>query len=423
MLRSGTSVAMVLMLAAGAAAAADEGAEWRAGGSHFADRETLTDSWLGLGKTLEERGVTISLGLTQVYQVNLRGGMSVSRKTGRCAGSYDLEGEFDMEKLAGLSGGLLYALAEGSWTEGLDESSIGSVMGVNDDAGGNRSIDLTELWYQQNLLGDRLRIRAGKIDLTGGFECRGSAAAFDGSAYANDETTQFLNGGLVNNASIPFPDNGLGIATYFEPAEGFYLAAGAADAAADARETGFRTAFHGPSDFFYIFETGVVHHHPCPCGPMPGAYRVGLWYDPQPKERFANGRTKTDDVGFYVSLDQKVYKECADDDQGLGLFTRYGYADGDVNEIQCFWSAGAEYVGLVPGRDEDVAGMGFAIARLSADNSETVEDREAVMELYYSLRLTGWLAVTPSLQYVWNPGGVNGTGDACVLGLRLQAAF
>ena len=45
--------------------------------------------------------------------------------------------------------------------------------------------------------------RFGKLDITGGFECRGCPVAFDGSAFANDPSGQFLNGALANN-----PTNG-----------------------------------------------------------------------------------------------------------------------------------------------------------------------------------------------------------------------
>lgn len=71
-------------------------------------------------------------------------------------------------------------------------------------------MDITELWYEHALLDDTLRVRLGKMDITGGFECRGCPVSFDGSLYANDETGQFLNSALVNNPTIPFPDKGLG---------------------------------------------------------------------------------------------------------------------------------------------------------------------------------------------------------------------
>ena len=387
-------------------------------------RETLTDNWFGLGRELEELGVSIGLGATQVYQVNARGAASTHRRAGRCAGSYDLELNVDFEKLARLPGGSMYLLAEGSWSDGIDASSVGSLFGVNDDAGGDRAIDVTELWYEQALLDGKLRIRAGQIDLTGGFECRGLPSAFDGNAYANDETAQFLNGALVNNPTIPFPDNGLGVMAHLQPLEWWYLAAGVADAQADAREVGFRTTFHEEDYFFSIFETGVVPHLPSANGALPGAYRVGFWYDPQPKDCFDGRGVKRDDVGLYLSFDQAVFKENGDDEdsQGLGVFARYGANRGDVNEIRHFWSAGAQYQGLVPGRDDDVLGFGVSRGHLSSRAGFT-SSQETAMELYYNARITPWLNVSPSVQYIFSPGGDHDVNDAVVVGLGVKIAF
>ena len=388
------------------------------------ERETLTNNWFTLGEKLAEHGVSVNLGLTQIYQLNLRGGISTHRHSGRYTGSYDLELEFDTDKLFRLPGGSVYVHAEGSWSEGLDGSSVGSLFGINGDAGGDRSIDVAELWYEQAFLDGTLRFRLGKLDLAGGFECRGCPVAFDGGTYANDETSQFLNGALVNNPTIPFPDKGLGLIAYLQPLEWWYVAAGVADAQADARETGFNTAFHGRSDFFSIFETGIVPQMPSRNGKLPGAYRIGLWYDPRPKDRFDGRGVKRDDVGFYLSFDQMVLKENADeeDSQGLGLFARYGLADSAVNEIKSFWSVGAQYQGLIPGRDDDVLGCGVAQGRLSQGAGFTAS-HETAMELYYSARITPWLSVSPSVQYVFNPGGDHDVDDAVVVGVRLQMSF
>ena len=385
--------------------------------------ETLTNNWFGLGEKLAEKGISVGLGATQIYQQNLHGGMSTHRRAGRYTGSYDLEAEFDLEKLMNVKGGLIFLHAEGSWSDGLDASSIGSIFGVNGDAAGDRSMDLTELYYEQTLLGDKLTFRIGKLDVGGGFECRGCPVAFDGSAFANDETSQFLNAALVNNPTIPMPDNGLAAVVHTQPLEWWYVSAGVADAQADARETGFNTAFHGEDHFFSIFETGVAPRIQSVKGPLQGTYRAGFWYDPQPKDKH-NGGTKRDDMGFYLSLDQMVLKENADDDdpQGLGLFARYGWADKDVSEIECFWSAGAQYQGLIPTRDDDVLGFGVARGRFVEDAGFT-RDHETAMELYYNTVITPWLSISPSMQYVFSPGGDNTVDDAVVLGFRMQMSF
>jgi len=390
------------------------------------DRETLTGGWFGLARTLEDYGIALNIGLTQIYQINARGHLATHRRAGRHTGSYDLELNVDMEKLAGLKGGQVYALAEGGWSGGIDDSSVGSFFGANADAFGDYAIALTQLYYEQALLNDRVRFRIGKIDLTGGFECRGCVASFDGNAFANDETFQFLNGALVNNPTIPFPDYGLGAVLYVEPVDGFYLSAGGADAQADFRETGFNTTFHREDQFFSIYEAGATPRLPSANGWLQGAYRVGFWLDGVPRARFKDGRTRSDDAGFYLSFDQMLYreKEGADVDdlsaQGLGAFARYGLTDGDVNEVRTFWSAGLQYRGPLPGRDEDILAFGAAQGCLSKEAAFRAS-HETAMEVYYSIRVTGWLRISPSAQYVFNAGGDG--SDAVVVGMRAQMAF
>ncbi|KPK84983.1 MAG: hypothetical protein AMJ81_04450 [Phycisphaerae bacterium SM23_33] len=128
------------------------------------ERQTLTDDWLGFGKHLASAGVKIQLDLTQVYQVNLRGGISTHRHSGRYAGSYDLGLALDLEKLLNVAGAAIFAKAKGSWSDGLDASCVGSAVGdVNDDASGDYSIYLARLYYQQSLLEGRPGSNAGTV--------------------------------------------------------------------------------------------------------------------------------------------------------------------------------------------------------------------------------------------------------------------
>jgi porin len=323
-----------------------------------------------------------------------------------------------------LHGGRLYAHARGGWSDGLSDSSIGDLFGVNAVTVGDRPIDLWQLYYEQSFFNDRFFVRAGKIDLTGGFECADWPGSFDGNAYANCETHQFLNGALVNNPTIPFPDPGLSVAVHLEPIDGIYFSAAIADADADVRETGFNTAFHGEDNAFVIFEFGWMPKFHSDNGELPGGYRAGCWYDPQAKEKFDGSGNKRDDVGFYLSFDQMIYKETADKDdtQGAGLFARYGYSHGDVNEIRCFWSIGGQYQGLIPTRNNDVLGFGVAQGRVSPEAGFT-KSHETAYELYYSIEVAPWLILTPSAQYIQNPGGDAAVDDAFVAGFRAHITF
>ncbi len=380
---------------------------------------------------LSEQGIEVGLSATQIYQQNVRGGMSTHRRAGRYSGSYDVELQVDLDKLLGIEGGRLYMLTEGKWSEsqGIDGPAVGSVFGVNGDGAARRSIDVTELWYEQIFPGRTLTVRFGKMDLTGGFEHHNCPVSFDCSTYAGDENTQFLNGALINNPTIPFPDYGLGIAVHYEPDNFWYISGAIVDAQADVRETGFRTTFTGEDYFFYVVETGVTPVLGSENGALPGAYRVGLWYDPQPKantDLADAGKSYRDDTGFYVTCDQMLAKENADaeDTQGLGVFFRYGYANSEKNDVTGFFSTGFQYQGLIDGRDDDVLGFGFAHGAFSNKASTTyTDDYEAAFELYYSAEIAPWFVVSPSIQYVKNPGGDRSVDDAVVLGVRVLMTF
>ncbi len=390
-------------------------------------RDTLTEGFWGLNDQLAEEGMELALGVTQVYQQNVHGGTSTHRRAGRYGGAYDLELTTDLEQLLGIEGASFYMHAGGSWSKSgeIDTTSVGSTFGVNGAGAARRDLDLVEAWYEQ-AFDNGLILRAGKLDIGGGFECRGCPASFDGSLYANDETGQFLNGALVNNPTIPFPDQGIGAIAYYNPIEWWYASAGLVDAQADNRETGFNTAFSEEDYFFYIFETGIAPQMESDNGPLQGVYRVGMWIDGQDKARFSNGKNYRDDMGFYTSCDQLVVKENGDpeDIQGLGVFGRYGWARSDLNALNHFFSVGMQYQGLIDGCDDDVLGVGYAHGTFTDYASEGfTEDNESVLEVYYSMAVSPWLSISPSVQFVSSPGGDKTVSDATVLGLRAQMTF
>jgi len=391
--------------------------------------DRLSGDWGGKRTWLEEQGVEVSLSLTAIYQQNVHGGVR-TRNAHRISGSYDLELTFDLDKLRGMHGGKVYIYGQGSWDDGISgRGYVGDLFGVNGDAGGDRAIDVLEFWYEQSFLDDKLRFQVGKINLTNEFLT---------NAYANDETAQFLNYALVVPPQVPIPGSAyghIGAQAVFSPTDWLDLAAGVADAQADYRETGLNTAFHGEDYFLGIFELGLKPKLSTARGDLPGNYRFGVWYDPQPKPEFFDdsGPTarripiKRDDVGFYASFDQLVFRESPKDgdDQGLGLFFKYGFAHAEVNELEHFWSAGAQYKGLIPTRDEDVIGFGVAqgiVSRFVKRLGETPR-RETALELYYNIQVAPWLNISPDFQFILDPGGRGDGKDAFVAGLRVQASF
>ena len=87
------------------------------------------------------------------------------------------------------------------------DKKLGSLSRVNADAEtlGDQDEKLTvrEGWLWLQFFNNRLDTFIGKLDLTN---------YFDRNAFANDETTQFLNAALVNNAMLKQPLNRAGVA-------------------------------------------------------------------------------------------------------------------------------------------------------------------------------------------------------------------
>ncbi len=388
------------------------------------NNERLTGDWGGARPWLEDRGIDFGLSMTSIYQHNARGGLQ-THNGHRITGSVDYELTFDLGTMGLGRGGVVYVLAESSWNASIGGDRVGNLFDVNGDAAGDTSAVVSELWFEQTFWEGKARFRLGKIDIT---------TDVDANAYANDETSQFLNPVLINTGNIPAPDRGLGAQLIVQPLDWMYAGLLAADAQADGRETGLNTAFHDQDYFFAGLEVGFLPIWEVPWGKLPGGYRFGLWYDPQPKEVFFDdlgGRRltvplKRDDLGFFFNMDQMLWKEDPGDQadaQGLGMFFRYGFAHEEANAIEHFWSIGAQYQGLVPTRDDDVLGFGFAQGILSDELTQVAGgDRESIYELYYNARILPWLSVTPDFQYIVNPGAAGGR-DAFVAGIRLQMSF
>ena len=76
------------------------------------------------------------------------------------------------------------------------------------------------------------------------------------------------------------------------------------------------------------------------------------------------------------------------------------------------------------GRDRDVLGFGFAQGAFSDKANQTyAQDYESVAEVYYNTYINDSISITPSLQYVSNPGGASGVSDAVVFAIRTQITF
>jgi porin len=308
---------------------------------------------------------------------------------------------------------------QSNWGDGINDR-VGSLADVNDDADGDLGLHVAQLWYRHRLLDRRLALAVGFLDFQ---------TIVDRNAFANSEDKQFWNQALDNNPLIPL---GIGLGAWLEiqPTNWWTVNLGAVDAQSVLYKPGFSTAFHDEDWFLAYAESTLKTQITSDHGPLAGNYRTGVVYDPRPRDEFREGdrpvQTEGDNHGWYISADQKVFRENDKDDQGLGVFGRFGYRTPETYKINRFWSAGLSYTGLIPTRDADVLGFGFALQRPSGVYRSRVDselDNETAYELYYAIQLNQWLVVTPDVQYVENPGGADDVKPAVVAGVRVRASF
>jgi porin len=401
----------------------------RRNGYDFWTADKLTGDWGGFRTALEERGFSMELSYQSQYQQNYSGGLE-TRNACRLTGTYDGRVELDFKKLGLYDADLdyesgFYFQFKGSYGESIQDK-VGSLFDPNaDPADKDQPIFVDKWWLWQEFFGGKLELRLGVLQTV--------KDLFDVSRYANHEDRDFLNQASYRNTTVPHR-TGMGAFARVKPIDWWYLQAAAIDAQAREFRTRFDTAFHDEAWYLGFWETGLTPEWKTAKGPMPGRYRIGFWYDPRPRPVFERVEEDQEpdrrggDVGLYLGLDQMVWKEKTDpdDEQGLGVFTRYGTRRGDINQVNCYWQVGASYKGLLPGRDSDVFGFACSQGILSKQYREIIDqraDRETVYEWYYAFELTPAIIIGPDLQIITNPGGTHDGRDAIVGGVRIRIIF
>jgi porin len=405
------TIAWVLQYAAHARA--EDTTARRELGRHLFESPELIGDPRGARSQLERLGIVVQLFYSQTLSGKPSGGGADREGVFGHSGGYDFFSRIDLAELVGWRGADFLVHAKGMYDNNLNED-VGALSDPIDDADFDEPIYVDELWLRQSFLDDRLRFRLGFLE---------QQTIFDRNAFANSEDRQFLSAFLDNNGLVPLP-NGLGVTAIAVPVPWLEIALGAADADNRPRRMGFDTAFDGIDSITGYVELKLAS--PWSERGFPGHTRLGGFIDGRRKTDFRTGRKDRGHLGAYLSFDQQVWHEAGAPTQGLGLLARAGYADRHVNSLAWFWSVGAQYVGLVPGRGRDVVGLACYQAigsNVYRDEVDRGFDQETGIELYYRIAPLPSVAVTPDFQYIFDPGATGRVGDTFVGSIRLRVAF
>ncbi len=372
--------------------------------------QRLTDDWGGLRPWLDDHGVSFQASLTLDSSTVLTGGVDHGSAF---RGLLNANVTVDTDKLARWKGGTFFTnfQQQSGDNGGVDAGDIQGVSNI--DADGRTQI--SEVWFEQKLWDDRLRIKVGKVDANGDF------------AHTPD-ADEFINGSFGGTPAIlgfpTYPDPAMSANVFVKPIEHLDLGFGVYDGSTQAGHT---TGDDGPAGFvggashlFYVGEAGWSYSVK---GALDGRLSAGAWHHTAEFPRFDGG---TDDgaTGQYAMLDQKLWRENPDkpdDPQGIAVFARYAHASGVVSAIEHQVDTGLAWTGLIPHRDDDVLGLGLTWAGIS-DHAGLAVNNETVYELFYRLRLTTWFSVKPDMQYI-HDGAAGAKSDTVVGTIRVVIDF
>lgn len=365
-------------------------------------------------------GLKIGGGVTLTGQMPSRG-----RAANQRAGAA-ISADLALESSAGDNGRVVLVLdfQRGTTAQGMPSfftAPNGNTTGPNADieSFNDDNAHLTQAYYDHEF-SKTLTASVGQLDITG---------YFDANEFANNERTQFLANLFVNNPAVEFGGTSdfyaPGLRLTYAPAEFIDLTAGAFDGDGD-----WVNELDSP---FLMIEADVKAK---PFG-MDGNYRLYYWRLsgrsaanlPNTADPSDASLEKAANEGVGISLDQRLSRD-------IGVWLRIGKQRHRVARLVRHVSVGLHLSGVLVGRPEDSAGIGYGVTSmgrtyreyLKASNPRFDAGNEHYFELYYNIAIgnatgnTG-LHVAPDVQYVMNPGGDTTASKEVIYGIRLQAFF
>jgi len=317
-------------------------------------------------------GIKANFGLTGIFQNTFNAPDNETEGT--------LSSDIELEKT--FNSGKIFLHIESGSGKGLDEKTGYFFSPVNYDAIGENIILLDPTGY------------------------------LDQNNFANDETTQFLNGIFRNSQTIEFPENSPGIHFLFSPSDKFEIECGVIDAEGEWNDLSeFDDIFRS---IFYFLQTEIKTN----LSGKEGNYRIYGWINTADHTEWLNpAKTDKKNYGFGISIDQNL-------NENLGLFFRIGWQDKSVSPNDVNWSVGLNISGKKWRRENDNLGVAFGQNLFSDDYKKAGNSgkTESIGEIYYNFYVNQYISISPDIQIIDNAGGED-RSTLTVAGLRMQIDF
>lgn len=374
------------------------------------ERERLTGDWGGMRADLEASGITPFLYYDAIVGANVSGGIKDDQEfTGQVYAGVD----FDFEKLFGWDATTMKLSMVNRHGDSVSRN-VGGVydpMTIYGGPDGQKTI-----LYQiaiDTYLTDQLSLKFGRDS--------------QDSDFANDDLYRYslstsINGPirammLSQPQIVSFPLALWHARLKYEHNEEHTFKFGVYQNSQDIWENIPGT------DFGIDGDEGVTFMAQYDWTPMindrPAQLYVGIAHAEVDFTEFSGGDTNSSSR-IYAHFDFQPMEDLT-----LFAFGAYTSQD-DVAMMPLQISAGANYKGLLPGREDDRTVAFITYGQLSDDFGDSIGadlDYEMVYEVGHRIQLTPAIYVQPAVQYIQNPGATGDIDDAIVVGAWIGASF
>lgn len=339
--------------------------------------------WNGFARNPMQKGIDLGLAYTCLYQ-RATSGITHNEAGGGDLDFFGLWTIFDENQdnplFVGFSTEFCHKFT--SIPPGFLGTAIGSLWQTVDGFD-DSSYSLIELWADYHIIKNKLSLRVGKITLSDYF----NLYSFINSNF------NFLEEGLTNDFTIPFPESGLGFVIHYKPNKKNILLAAISDLNAEKERLSFDTCFE-KKELFYSLGYYYLNQ---------GNYNITLWYaDSIQKFNLSSG------YGCALSF-EKEFKS------GLVPFFRYGLSSHECTNIYQCLSFG---FGIIEPfyRKDDQFGFGMVYGTPSWKSLHP----QIAIETYYRIQLTEHLQITPDIEMIINPSQYPDKELIFVFGIRAR---
>lgn len=346
------------------------------------------------------------ISLTPVYYGEVftkpRGGRSPASAT-RYQGLLDIGIAIDFDQAGSRIPGQFFILAQNTHGRGLTEDFIGDTQVISNIDSFDNIMQVSEYWWEFNLLDDRMTVRLGKQDLNQEFLFINTAEHFIQSTFGLSPSTAFPT----------FPDQAMGAVALTQLNRNWQLKTGIWNAFARGGSFGFA----GDDTVLVVGE--LEKTYALASGRLPGTFAIGAVYE---SAGVVDGERLSPVHEYIFQIEQAIYRETGSEEfQGLSVFAGYyprfvgdTMVDGTIGTS---FVMGITYAGIFSDRPDSIVGLGIASAELFQGGTH----RETVTELFFRSRITKQVSLQPDLQYISSPSGIY--PDAIAAGMRFQVDF